>query len=441
MRINLVAPSWSGPLPTEGRRARQPFPPLALPVVAALTPPDVAVTLTDEAVDQVPICSDFDLVGITTMTASAPRAYEIADSYRAIGVPVVIGGMHATALPKEAAQHADAVLIGEAEGVWDKVIADARNGGVRRFYQSESRPSLTGLPAPRRDLLKRNAYITTALVQTSRGCPFNCSFCSVSRFFGQTYRFRPVRDVIDEVAGLRERMLVFTDDNIFGHKGYAKELFTQLAGLGKRWMGQASVTVARDAELLAMAAKAGCRALFVGFETLSAEGLRGLSKRVNLTQQFHDVIRRLHDHGIGVIGSFMFGLDDDDESAFERTVEFVERHKVDLLQMSILTPLPGTRLYESLDKEGRIFDRDWSHYTGGRIVFKPRLMAPDRIQELYDQALRHVYSLGSICKRLSRWNIQWPLFARVNLIFRSRLIAYHRRHQPALARVGTGGGA
>jgi radical SAM superfamily enzyme YgiQ (UPF0313 family) len=441
MRINLIAPSWSGPLPAEGRRARQPFPPLALPAVAALTPPEVEVTLTDEAVDQVQVCSDFDLVGITSMTASAPRAYEIADSYRAIGVPVVIGGMHATALPEEAAQHADAVVIGEAEGVWERLLNDAKNGCLGKFYQCEGRPSLAGLPVPRRDLLKRNAYISTALVQTSRGCPFDCSFCSVSRFFGQTYRFRPVQEVVDEVAGLRERILVFTDDNIFGNAKYARELFTRLAGLGKRWMGQASVTVARDAELVALAAKAGCRALFIGFETLSAEGLRGLSKRVNLSQQFHEVIRRLHDHGIGVIGSFMFGLDDDDESAFERTVDFVERHKIDVLQMSLLTPLPGTRLYESLEREGRIFDRDWSHYTGGRIVFEPRLISPDRIQELYDHALRHVYSLGSIFKRLSRWNIQWPLFARVNLIFRSRLIAYHRRHQPALARLGTAGGA
>jgi len=427
MRINLVAPSWSGPVALDGKAGRQPFPPLALPVLAALTPPDIEVKLTDEAVEPVEVCSDFDLVGVTAMTAAAPRAYQLADAYRAIGVPVVIGGMHATALPEEAAQHADAVVIGEAEGVWDRVLADTRQGCLRGFYQCEGRPSLVGLPKPRRDLLKKGAYITTALVQTSRGCPFDCSFCSVTRFFGRTYRFRPVPDVVDEVASLRDRIVIFTDDNIFGQKEYANELFTRLAGMGKRWLGQASVTVARDARLIALAAKAGCRALFVGFETLSEAGLRGLSKRVNLSQRFDEVIKRLHDHGIAVVGSFMFGLDDDDESAFERTVEFIEKQKIDLLQMSILTPLPGTRLYESLEKENRIFDRDWSHYTGGRIVFRPRLMSPETLQHRYDQALSHIYSLGSIFKRLARWNLEWPLFARINLIFRKRLTAYYRR--------------
>lgn len=428
MKVLLVSP-LSGP-PAERVACKGLLPPLGLLTVAGLTPPEVEVRLVDEAVEKVQVSGDWDLVGITATTAQAPRAYQIAGAFRSCGVPVVLGGIHPTALPMEAAEHADAVVIGEAEGLWPKVLDDARAGRLKRFYRHEGFPELKGV-RPRRDLLKKDAYIITSTVQVTRGCPYDCAFCSVTRFFGRTYRTRPVEEVVAEVASLKERTVIFVDDNILGNVRYARQLFSALIGMGKRWLSQASLPQLQDEELLRLAAKSGCRGLFVGFESLSPVELRRIRKLHNDTRRYLDTVQRLHKYGIGVIGAFIVGLDGDDASVFDRIKEFAFRAKVDLLQASIMTPLPGTALFTRLKREGRILDNDWSRYNGNHVVFKPRLLTAEQLQAGFQQLLRDAYSLGGIFRRLLGVHWRWPIFGTLNLIFRHGVQNYLRRVKEA----------
>jgi len=437
MHITLIAPTWSSPLVHGSRQLRAAFPPLALPHIAALTPPEHRVSLVDQSVQTIEYDAPTDLVGITMMTAAAPAGYRIADRFRARGVPVVVGGMHPSALPEEAKEHADAVVIGEAEGVWEQVLADRRDGGLKPFYRASEPANLDQLPVPRRDLLDRGRYLTTNLVQTSRGCPFGCDFCTVSNFFGRAYRCRPVEQVVQEVTQLSGRTVIFVDDNIMARPPRARELFSRLRGLGKRWLSQASLTMLQDQELISLAARSGCRGLFVGFESLSSDTLKKHGKSFNVTATYGDAIKRLHDNGIGVIGAFIFGFDEDDTSVFERTLRFVEKNRIDVIQSSILTPLPGTGVYRKLEAEGRIVDRDWSHYTGGYAVFRPALMSVDQLQDGYDWLLKQTYSLRSIGRRLWMAGSRLLTFGAINLAFRNRLAEYFRRARPQLGSTPT----
>ena len=427
MRVLLISPDRKEIVAARARGARRlkaPFPPLSLLQVAALTPPDIEVALVDEAVQEVDDAAPCDLVGITAFTSSAPRAYDIAERFRARGIPVVIGGMHASACPEEALKHCDAVVIGEAEGKWPRVLADARMESLQRVYRSERYPDIRAAPVPRRDLMQREKYMVPDTVQASRGCPHECAFCSVSVFFGRRVRRRPVEAVAEEVASLPGRYVVFVDDNIMTAPGYARDLFEQLLGAGKRWLGQASTTVLENAELMRLAARSGCRGLFVGLETLSDAALDHMNKGFNVVGKFKEMVKRLHDAGIGVIGSFMFGFDGEEEGVFERTARFAEEARIDVPQYSILTPLPGTPLYAQIEAEGRIIDRDWSHYDGGHVVFAPRGTSAEKLAEGLKAALRHSYSRLGILRRLfgspSRISVMLPL----NLAFRRRAIAF-----------------
>lgn len=428
MKVLLVSPR-SGP-PGKHKLQKALLPPLGLLTVAGLTPPEVEVKLVDEAVEEVKVTGDWDLVGITATTAQAPRAYELAAAFRTHGVPVVLGGIHPTALPEEAKQHADAVLVGEAEGLWPEIIADARVGRLKPFYRHHRFPELKGVK-PRRELLKKDAYLITSTVQVSRGCPYNCAFCSVTRFFGHTYRTRPIAEVIEEVAGLEEKTVIFVDDNIMGNTRYARHLFQALTGLGKRWLSQASLPQLQDEELIRLAAKSGCVGLLIGFESLSPAELKRVRKLHNDTKRYTDTVRRLHYHGIGVIGSFIVGLDGDDVSVFDRIKEFVFRAKIDLVQVSILTPLPGTVLFQQLQKEGRIIERDWAKYTGNHVVFRPRLLTIEQLQSGFNRLLRDLYTTSSIIRRLFGIHRRWPIFGTLNLIFRQGVHNYFRRLREA----------
>jgi radical SAM superfamily enzyme YgiQ (UPF0313 family) len=396
------------------------------------------VRLIDEAVEEVELTEDVDLVGISAMTAQAPRAYEIADAFRSRGVKVVLGGMHPSALPQEAIQHADAVVVGEAEAAWPRVIEDVRSLQLQQSYGGNGRPDPAEIPVPRRSLLKQNAYVTTAVVQASRGCPFACSFCAVSNFFGRTYRFRPVEKVVAEVAGLRDRIVIFVDDNIMAMPEYAKPLFEQLADLGKQWFSQASLTVLKDEGLLRLAARSGCKGLFVGLESLSQRALARWGKRFNDVTLYREAIQRLHNLGIGVIGSFMFGAEEDGPRVFEQTVEFAQRSHLDVAQFSILTPLPGTRLYDEMAQEGRLIERDWGKYNGNHVVFRPRGMPVERLEEGFRWALAQAYSLRGILRRTWDGWLKRPLFARVNFEFRQRVRSYLRHQVQDLRLPGRG---
>jgi len=392
--------------------------------VAALTPPEDQVVLLDEAIEDVRFDIPCDLVGITAFTSSAPRAYDIAGGFRKRGVPVVLGGMHASACPDEALQHCDAVVIGEAEETWPQLLADARMGRLGRTYRRSDYPDMTCAPAPRRDLLQREKYLVPDTVQATRGCSHDCSFCSVSGFFGRRIRSRPAASVAAEVRSLPGSLVAFVDDNITTVPSYARDLFARLMGAGKKWMGQASTAVLENSELMRLAARSGCRALFVGLETLSDAALERVNKGFNVVAGFKDMITRLHDAGIGVIGSFMFGFDGEDDAVFERTARFAEEAHIDVPQYSILTPLPGTRLHAQMEAEGRIIDRDWSHYDGGHAVFAPRGTTPEQLENGLRAALKHSYSRLSILRRLFGVSRRLPVMLAVNLAFRRRVMAW-----------------
>ena len=383
------------------------FPKLSLPTIAAHTPPDIEVKIVDECVEDIDFNIDVDLVGISTMTYLAPRAYEIAAKFRARGVKVVLGGIHVSMCPEEAKEHADSVVVGEAERTWSILIEDMRRGQLKPFYREEDLPKLEGLPIPRRELLKRKSYWTTNCVQTSRGCPFACDFCTVTIFGGNQFRLRPVEEVVEEVRRLNKGFVVFVDDNIAGNKAYAKQLFKALIPLKIHWGSQASLTMTRDPELLDLAAKSGCTALFIGVESISAENLASANKKFNKVSKFREEFQRFHDYGIMIQTGMIFGFDHDDESSFERTIEFLESNRIELAMFNILTPLPGTNLYKRMDAEGRIIDRDWSHYDGRHVVFQPKLISPETLQEGFFWAYHNFYSVSSIFKRVvpSFWNL------------------------------------
>jgi radical SAM superfamily enzyme YgiQ (UPF0313 family) len=397
MKLELIVPATQENLI---RRKKAPCLHLGLAMVAALTPPDVEVSLTDENVTTIDFQKETDLVGITAITITAKRAYEIADTFRAMGVKVVLGGSHPSALPQEASQHADSVVIGEAEGIWANVIEDFKANKLQSIYSQLKQPSLLNLPIPRRDLFTDGAYYFQNTISTTRGCPNACSFCSVTSFFGRTYRCRPVEDILKEIETLNNKKLtVFVDDNIAGNPRFAKELFRALVPYKLKWVAQASVTIARDDELLKLAAASGCMSLLIGFETLSPANLTAMGKKVNVVDEYEMVIRKIHSYGIAIHGFFVLGLDEDDEDVFERTVRFAQKMRLESAQFAWLVPYPGTALCESLDKAGRIITKDWSQYESS-IVFEPKLMSREILQKGRDWAWRELYSLPSIWKRL-----------------------------------------
>jgi radical SAM superfamily enzyme YgiQ (UPF0313 family) len=413
-RLLIIAPAWSQGWWGGGKVLA---PPLVLPLLAALTPADVEVRLVDENVEAIATNADVDWVAITCMTASAPRAYAIADAFRQRGIPVVMGGIHPTVLPDEAAAHADAVVLGEAEPLWPEVVADLAAGRLRPRYQQDGYADLAGLPRPRRELLQVERYLTTNVVQTGRGCPNACAFCSVSTVSGRRYRFRPVGEVVEEVRSLGG-WVGFVDDNIAGHPRRAKELFEALIPLRTRWIGQADLAMAKDPELLSLAARSGCQAMFVGLESLSQENLRAIGKSPNLGTDMGAAIRTIHQAGIEIIGSFVLGLDGDDRGVFARTVAFAQRHKLVAAQFAVLTPFPGTVMRQQLEREGRILDHDWSHYTMSNVVFRPRHMTDLELQQGQRYAYGRFYSLPSILRRSLTLRRKLLIRLLVNLSYR-----------------------
>jgi radical SAM superfamily enzyme YgiQ (UPF0313 family) len=389
------------------------FPPLNLPIVASLTPPDVNIEIVDENVQRWDYNEKAaDLVGITAMTAQAPRAYEIAAEMRARGAKVVLGGIHPTALPEEASQHADAVVVGEAEALWPRVLDDFRNNRLAPIYKQSARPSLKNLPIPRRELLPKNGYMLRNTIQMFRGCKFNCNFCSVTRFFGRSYRMKPLDDVLAEIRSLRgssrlSRFFGFLDDNIVGERRYSVDLFNKLIPLNIQWAGQATLDVVNAPGLVPLMAKSGCRGLFIGLESSNPDSLSEAGKKWLKPEQFRQKIDFLHDHGILVQGAFIVGFDSDDHTVFEQTLEFADRIRVDTAQFSILTPFPGTDLYSKLESENRILVRDWSKYGVDEVVYRPKKMTPERLQEGYHWIWREFYSRKNMAIRVMRTAKRW----------------------------------
>jgi radical SAM superfamily enzyme YgiQ (UPF0313 family) len=379
-----------------------------LTTIAALTPPQHEVVIHDARLGDPNYDGDWDLVGFTGMTCEIPHVYQMADKFRKRGKTVVIGGYHATALPEEAAKHADIVVVGEAEGLWPQILLELENGGAKQSnYQNADMIEMQDMSIPRRELLNRNMYTVFSTLQATRGCPFDCNFCTVTKFFGRSYRCRPVEEVVAEIKSQPAKQWMFLDDNLIANGTYATELFRALIPLGITWGSQASVTLMRDAELMDLYAAAGGRFVFIGFESLSAEALKSVGKGINRPEEYVAGIRQLHRRGITIMGSFMFGLDGDDLGVFKRTVDFVNAAKIDVVLYHILTPFPGTRLYEEMDRQGRIHDRDWSHYDACQSVIHPQRMTSEELQNGWYWAVRETYRLPNILRRILRLEAGW----------------------------------
>jgi len=398
MRVTLIAPAPSSYI-WRKKRAAFTLPPMALPLLAAVTPPGSEIRLIDEAVEDVDFNLKADLIGLSSMTATAIRAYTLAAHFRSRAIPVVMGGIHPSTLPEEALQYCDSVVIGEAENLWPRVLEDAAAGQLQRVYQDSSPFFLDRLPAPRWDLLQARRYFMPQTVQVSRGCPTACSFCSVSSFFGRSYRSRPIPQILDEIKALKKKLLIFVDDNIAANPNLAKELFARMIPLKKKWVSQCSLSITEDPELLELAARSGCIGLLIGFESLSAEVLRSIGKGGNLRCQYEEAIRRIHERGIHIQGSFIFGFDEDTPKSIQATVQFVKQNRLTGVNYCRLTPFPGTRLFSELEQEGRILHRDWSRYDRQNVVFWPRHFTPEALQDQIFWAYRQTYNWRSLWQR------------------------------------------
>lgn len=376
------------------------FPPLNLATLAALTPSEHEVVIDDGCIAPVEAKRSADLVAITAMTSQAPAAYALADEYRARGIPVVLGGIHPSMCPDEAGEHADTVVLGEADRLWPDIVQDFANGKMKSRYHDPDPVDLAEIAIPRRDLLDPAGYVGFNSVQTTRGCPFNCNFCSVTTMSGVKYRFRPAEKVVEEARTLNGRCIYFVDDNIIGNPRRAKDLFRALIPLKRRWASQVTINFARDEELMRLAKESGCQGVFIGFETLSDSSVRDAGKGVNRPTEYLRDIERIHKAGIKVWGSFILGFDNDDLETFRKTLEFVEKAKLEFAQFSLMTPLPGTALYRQFEEEDRILHREWEKYDLGAVVFKHPLFGAKRLHFEKNHSYRRFYSLPSMFKRL-----------------------------------------
>ena len=381
-------------------KARAYSPPLSLCMIAAYSPETCEISITDECVTPIDFEKHVDLVGLTAYTNNAPRAYEIADEYRKRGVPVVMGGIHASTLPEEALEHCEAVVIGEAEGAWQRVVEDFSNGGLQKVYRNEHLVNLENLPIPRRDLLRPDDYVTVNTVQTSRGCPHNCSFCSVTRFNGKQYRFRPIREVIREIESLPSRNVFIIDDNIYSQRKRTRELFKAMIPLHLRWGSQCTISIARDPETLELAVKSGCIGFAIGLESFSRKSLEGAHKRFNDPDRFHRDIEIIKSYGLMIWGSFVLGFDEDDQEGLENTIRMAKTSSLDFACFNFLTPLPGTVIWDRFRKEGRLLDKRWTDYNMSHLVFAPAMVSGHCLEKMVRKAWLEFYALRTLVKRL-----------------------------------------
>jgi len=378
---------------------------LGLTLLASFFPKTYEVKIVNEAIEEIDFDAEVDLVGITGLTCVIKRAYGVADRFRERGVKVILGGVHPSLLPDEAKEHADSVFIGEAEGIFGQFLKDFEEGTLKPFYKNEEWSNLKGLPLCRRDLLSKRYSPLFKAIETTRGCPHQCEFCSVPTINGKRYRTRPLEEVDREISSIinkKGEYLFLADDNVMAREDYALSLFEIFKRHGVKWMGFATVQIAKKEALLKKVQESGCISLFIGFESLLQENLNGASKRFVQAEELSEMIRTIQRHGVGIHGSFIFGFDGDDSTVFKKTVEFVQKNSIELPTFFILTPFPGTPLRKRLEEEGRIFDDDWSHYDMSHVVFRPEEMTVRELQDGYLWAQKYTCAPRSILKRLIR---------------------------------------
>lgn len=396
MKILYVMPTQYTPDGTLFKPGKAFFPTMTLPYLAGLTPREIEVELKNDYIEDIdPASGDWDLVGISISTLHSVRGYELAEQFRKHGKPVFMGGVHATFLPDEALKHCDAVVLGEAEYTLPQLIEDFQNGKLKKRYQAENPHTMEALPSPRYDLIPYDKYRYRLIpVQTSRGCPFNCRYCTVTSLYGQKYRFRPVEEVIEELkAALKtvgSRLVLFVDDNIAAKKDYSYELFEALLPLKIIWVCQCALTMADDKELVKLAARSGMRSAFVGVETLNSESLKKVNKNINRVEEYSEKLNIFRNAGVSVSANMIFGFEEDGHRTFKETYEFIAKNAI-YLNPYILTPYPGTRLFEDMEKEGKLLHKDWRKYTAYQQVVKHENFDKEEIETLFwDTFLRLV---------------------------------------------------
>lgn len=402
MRIALLSPR--GPLYRHrsgifGKSLR--YAPLTLPTLASLVPAELEaeIMVFDEGIEEIPADLEADLIGISVITGTAPRGYELADKFRARGMPVVIGGVHATLCPEEAQLHADSVVTGYAEDSWPELLRDFSAKEMKPRYSQAPNLDLGGRPFPRRDLVGLERYMTPHTIEATRGCIHHCRFCVVPTAWGRPLQ-KPVRDVVADIEQMETKSVLFLDLNLIGDEEYAKSLFRELKPLNIRWAGLATTKIAWDPELLKLASSSGCSGLLIGFETVSPEALVESAKKFNMHQSYSEVIKRVHGEGIAIMGTFVFGFDTDTLDIFDRVTEFVVENRIDLPRYSVLTPFPATPLYRRLESEGRILTKDWGLYDGQHVVYRPATMTAEALLSGAERAWKNTYSWMNIGRRL-----------------------------------------
>jgi radical SAM superfamily enzyme YgiQ (UPF0313 family) len=396
------------------------YQPLTLTTLAALVPPELPVELQlfDEGIMDVPPDLDADLVGMTVLTGTALRAYELAKGFRQRGIPVVLGGPHVTLIPDDAQPHADAVVTGYAEDTWPQLLRDFAAGRLQSRYDQAPGLDLANRPFARRELLPGRHFLTNNVFEATRGCIHNCDFCVVPSAWGRKPYQKPVADVVADIQQHGARKLIFVDLNIIADRGYALRLFAALIPLKVQWYGLATVLLADDAELLDLAARSGCKGLLMGLESISIQNLRQNHKGFNSPEKFVRVVERLHAHGIALQGCFVFGLDHDEPDVFLKTAEFAVQARIDLPRFAIVTPFPNTALYKRLLVEGRILTKNWELYDGQHVVFRPLKMSIAELQQGTETAWKHAYSFRSIARRIRHSPAPWPVKLGTNLGYR-----------------------
>ena len=380
------------------------YPIITLPHLAAITPKHYQIDIVNENYEDIDFDADVDLVGITCYTMTAPRVYEIADEFRKRGKTVILGGYHPTAMPEEAKDHADSIIMGMAEANWPRALQDVEKGKLKPLYERDHDFDISKVPPLRRDLIRHNPIL--GALQTTRGCTNRCEFCAISSFCGNVVKQRPVKDVVDEIETMPNKLFIFHDPHLTLHRKYAMELFREIIRrkIHKGWVanGTANILGSVDEEFLRLARKAGCVEWFVGFESVSQEALNNIKKTHNKVQDFKKMIQRVHHHGMTIQGGIIFGFDEDTPDIFDTTLDTINDWELDVLEVNILTPYPSTPLFERLDKDGRILTRDWSRYNQVEVVFQPKHMTPEELYNGARKVAKEFYAPLHLVKNMAR---------------------------------------
>lgn len=420
-RIHLINPKADSLITQPMLFGKALFSPLTgLLAVAALIPEDqYEVVLTDENVEAIDFDLACDMVGISAMTCYVNRGYAIADRFRAKGVPVLMGGVHPSFMPEEALQHADAVVVGEAELVMARVLDDLAAGCLKGIYKADRLHPMDDIPLPRYGLMNKSRYFNKTFIQTARGCHHACAFCAEHMMYGLKFRFKPIDHVLRDIDACGDRLITIGDADFFGVKERAIEVMTALKGRGIRWQAGVNTAAAHDERLLELAAESGCYQLCIGFESISKQALRNVHKFQNRPEDFQKLVAKIHRHGIMVLGLFMFGFEEDDPSVFDTTADFTIDTGYDTCAYSIFTPYPGTVTWYEMLRSGRISSYDWNRYDQSNIVYRPKGMSQEELRDGYRGVYQRFYSWGSMAKRFPKRQVRHPaLWTIYNLFYR-----------------------